>query len=238
MQGFPSKRIVWTLRVLSTVALGISTYLAWVAFNSTGVAGCGGSLFDCDHVLSSRWSRLFDVPVGVGAAALYVGILLTLSFCRSNVSERSQLLAWRCLTCGSLAAGLAALWFVALQIFVIGHFCSYCLVAHACGLTIAATILWQSPLSGRSTAALSGVSLAGVLGLIGGQMLTPETPKWEAEFHVVEASPGREVPTGQPTVTPGESVFDAPDVDPENVFEAPSFDDDLDLAEDTKEKDQ
>lgn len=233
MKGFPSTRVVWTLRILSVTALGISAYLAWVAFHSTGVAGCGGSVFNCDHVLSSRWSRWIQVPVGAAAAVLYLGILFALGYCRSTASDRIQRVAWRGLTVCGLTAGLAAVWFIALQFFVIGHLCSYCLAAHACGLAIAGTILWKRPLGGRSTAAMSCVSFAGVLGLIGGQLLSPEPPKWEAEYHVVESSSEPGVRSAQSTATEDASVFAAPEFEAEDVFEAPSFDDDLDSDDET-----
>jgi uncharacterized membrane protein len=225
MKDIPSQRVVWTLRVLSVVALSISAYLAWVAFNSTGVAGCGGNVFDCDHVLSSRWSRWFQVPVGAAAAALYFCSLWALGFCRTNSSYRKRQLAWRAFTICGLAAGLAAVWFIALQFFVLGHLCSYCLVAHTCGLAIAGTILWTRPLGGRSTAAMSLVSVAGVLVLIGGQFLTPEKPKWEAEYFVVESS-GQSGETDHSDVTTDSPVFEAPDFESEDVFEPPSLDDD------------
>ena len=222
--SIPSKRVVWVLRVLSTVALSISAYLAWTAYNSTGVAGCGGSVFDCDHVLTSRWSKWLQVPVGAAAAALYIGVIIALGFCRSTTSEQTQRLAWRGLTVCGLAAGLAAVWFIGLQVFVIGHFCSYCLVAHVCGLTIAGMILWKRPLGGRSTAAMSGISLAGVLGLIGGQLLTPEPQNWEAEYHVVESSVESGVRLDQSPDSADAAVFGAPELESEEVFAAPSFD--------------
>ena len=225
MKDIPPQRVVWILRVLSASALSISIYLAWVAFHSTGVAGCGGGIFDCDHVLSSHWSRWFQVPVGAAAAALYFCALSALGFCRRMSSDAKQRFAWRVVTVCGLAAGLAAVWFVVLQFFVIGHICSYCLVAHTCGLVIAGTIIWTRPLGGRSTASMASISVIGVLVLIGGQLVTPETPKWEAEYHAVESSVST-AETDSTNATVESSVFEAPNFEKEDVFEPPLLDDD------------
>ena len=132
MNSYPSQKFVWPLRVLCTIALAISGYLAWVTLNKTGVAGCGGSVFDCDHVLASKWSNWFAAPVSAGAVSLYTVALVALGFCGTRASERQRRFAWQVFTLCGLSAGLAAVWFISLQVFVIGHFCSYCLCAHAC----------------------------------------------------------------------------------------------------------
>ena len=85
MNLHPPQKLVWTLRALCTVALVISGYLSWAALNKSGVAGCGGgSAFDCDHVLSSRWSNWFAAPVSAGAVALYTLAIVALGFCRAK----------------------------------------------------------------------------------------------------------------------------------------------------------
>lgn len=248
MKSYLTPKIVWPLRLLCCVALGISAYLTWAALNKSGVAGCGGSVFSCDHVLSSRWSNWFSIPVAMGAMGLYAAMIVALSFCGEKTSETFRRLALRILTMSGLAAGLAAIWFISLQVFAIGHFCSYCLGAHACGLIIATMILWKRPLGTRPTAAFSTASMAGVAVLIGGQILTPPPPTFHVEYH---ASTGRVAATIEPErpsqrdksssaetespVTeapndsdvfeaPGEDVFEAPAVD-DDVFEAPTFND-------------
>lgn len=226
-----SDRLVWTLRILCCVALAISGYLTWAALNKSGVAGCGGGAFSCDHVLSSRWSNWFMVPVSMGAIGLYLLTIVALSFCGIRASDRLRDVALRLLTMCGLAAGFAAVWFISLQIFAIGHFCSYCLAAHGCGLAIATTILWKRPLGTRHTAAFSLVSAAGVLVLIGGKLLTPPPPKFHTEYHVSvdQASAGsqrRLVDESRfhASESTDADVFEAPDFG-DDVFEAPAFDD-------------
>ena len=231
MNSHLSLRLVWTLRILCCVALAISGYLTWAAFNKSGVAGCGGSVFDCDHVLSSRWSNWFMVPVSVGAIGIYVLAIVALSSCGIRASERRRRFALQLLTMCGLAAGFAAVWFISLQVFAIGHFCSYCLAAHSCGLALATAILWKRPLGTSRTAAFSLVSAAGVSVLIGGQLMTPPPPTFHTEYHVsVDQVSARIQPSmihesdSQVSESPDADVFAAPDFD-DDVFEAPAFDD-------------
>ncbi len=218
-----SQKLVWTLRALCSVALVISGYLTWVALNKSGVAGCGGSVFDCDHVLSSRWSNWFAAPVAVGATGLYSVAIVALGFCGTRASDRQRRFALRVFTTCGLAAGLAAVWFISLQIFAIGHFCSYCLSAHACGLLIAATILWKRPLGTRPTAGFSTLSAASVGVLIGGQLMTPPPPTFQTEYHTSSDSVAARI-LPDATAEADSDVFESPDAD---VFEAPDFDDDV-----------
>ena len=223
MNSHLSRQLVWTLRILCCVALTISGYLTWAALNKSGVAGCGGSVFDCDHVLSSRWSNWFMVPVSLGAIGLYTLAIVSLSFCGLCASDRRRRFALRILTMCGLAAGLAAGWFISLQIFAIGHFCSYCLAAHACGLVIATTILWKRPLGNRPTVAFSAISAAGVAVLIGGQLLTPPPPTFHTEYHASADRIAALVKTSTDNKSDSQA-FESPDAD---VFESPDFNDDV-----------
>ncbi len=178
----PSIRIVWILRLLSLVALAVSSYLAWTSWTGSKIAGCGGGLWDCDHVTSTRWSTWFKIPVGFGAAGLYVACLTALA-CANSLNETRRIWAWRLITIAGLTAGLAAVWFISLQVLAIGHLCKWCLVAHGCGLTIAGIVLWRRPAS-PNTLGLSAVSVAGIAVLVGGQ-LAYAPPK----FEIVEEEP-------------------------------------------------
>ncbi len=169
-----SSGLVWVLRLLCTIALGVSGYLAWTAFNSVEVYGCGGDVFDCGHVLTSGWSRWFGIPVSMPAFALYASLLAVLVFIRKDAPDQVLRAGWRIMQSGSLMAALAALWFIGLQIFVIRHLCIYCLAAHTCGLLLAALIFWYQP-GGVLRRSLLPI-VPGILGLavlIAGQFLGP-----------------------------------------------------------------
>ena len=142
----PSGRFVWSLRLICTAALGISVYLAWTAFSMGNVFGCsGGDVIDCGHVLTSHWSKILGIPVSVPAAGLYASLIALLVFARRGGPKILRNLVWSGMTLGSVMAGLAALWFIGLQIFVLKHYCPYCLVVHTCGIVLACTML-TSPL--------------------------------------------------------------------------------------------
>ena len=135
---------IWSIRALSLVAILISGYLAFASFQSEGPAGCGGSsIIDCDHVLRSRWSKWFVIPVSLPAVFVYACILTTSFVNRTN--DSAQLILFS----SSLAVGLAAIWFAGLQLFVIHKLCLYCLAVHSCGLAIA--LISICSLKGSST---------------------------------------------------------------------------------------
>jgi uncharacterized membrane protein/protein-disulfide isomerase len=229
----PSGRFVWSLRLICALALGISVYLAWTAFMMGNVYGCsGGDLIDCEHILTSHWSKVVGVPVSVPAAGLYASLIALLAFARHRGPERLRQLVWGGMTLGSLMAGLAALWFVGLQVSEM-KFCPYCLLVHTCGLILAGTML-MSHLCPKSLKLKSaGVSLMGVATLVAIQGATPkpdmfETVRYDEMTNPVEGTnSASEVTELDVFEAPGE-VFEAPGdafASPVDVFEAPAFGD-------------
>ena len=207
----PSARFVWSLRLICVAALGISSYLAWTAFGMGQVYGCsGGDLIDCDHVLTSHWSKVMGVPVSVPAAGLYASLIALLAFARQDGPNRLRQLVWGGMTLGSVMAGLAALWFIGLQVFEF-KFCPYCLVVHTCGIVLTGTMLASrlcpSPLKLKSV----GISLLGISALVGIQVATPKADHFEF-VHYDDL-----VPAASNNEGGGIDVFEAPG----EAFEAP-----------------
>ena len=169
------------------IALIISGYLAWVAFSAGEVAGCsGGEVFDCGHVLTSQYAKVFGIPVSVPAFALYASLLGVLAFFRPSTPRNLLRMGWNVLTVGAIAAGLAAFWFIGIQVFELEHLCAYCLGAHSCGIVLAAYVLWKRPLGSFRTASLSGLSFVGVAALVVIQLNTEPPPTFDVE-HFDEA---------------------------------------------------
>ncbi|MCA9008895.1 MAG: thioredoxin domain-containing protein [Planctomycetaceae bacterium] len=229
----PSVRFVWSLRLICALALGISVYLAWTAFMMGNVYGCsGGDLIDCEHILTSHWSKVVGVPVSVPAAGLYASLIALLAFARQRGPERLRQLVWGGMTLGSLMAGLAALWFVGLQVSEM-KFCPYCLLVHTCGLILACTML-MSPLCPSSLKLKSaGISLMGVATLVVVQGATPKPDMFETvRYDEIPTSVEGAYSTNDVTElevfeAPGE-VFEAPGeafAPPVGAFEAPTFGD-------------
>lgn len=219
----PSARFVWSLRLICTVALGISVYLAWTAFSMGQVFGCsGGDVFDCGHVLTSHWSKVMGIPVSVPAAGLYASLIALLVFARRGGPTALRQLVWGGMTLGSVMAGLAALWFIGLQIFVLEHYCPYCLIVHSCGIVLACTVLASRLCPASLKLKSSGLSLLGVSALIVVQGLTPKADQFEI-VHYDEVEPAN-VTTLSVVDGNQNEVFEAPGeafAPPGDVFEPP-----------------
>ncbi|WP_404310134.1 vitamin K epoxide reductase family protein [Neorhodopirellula lusitana] len=174
--------LAWSVMLTcSIVALTTSSYLAWSAMTSSPVAGCsGGSVFDCDHVLHSRWSKVLSVPVSIPAILTHASVigLLLLRRLRPGL----QRLRWVVIGMASLAAGGAAIWFIGLQLFALGHLCPYCLVAHAAGIVLAGTFLWSRVLN-RQTLRWIGAASGSALAVMITIQLGTEPP---ASFETIE----------------------------------------------------
>lgn len=215
-----SLRLVWLFSaavLFSAIALAISGYLSYVAFTSTKILGCGGGVFSCDHVLTSKWSTLLGLPVAAWAGSMYLGVLTALlGTARSAVSAQPSLLrqwTWSIVTTAAVSAGLAALWFIGLQAFVLEHFCPWCLGAHTCGICLSIATLCYSPLAGQTKAMCASLGFTGTLGLVVIQLMTPAPQTFE-----VENFPQTPIDGG---VIEEPATFDAPGGDGGDVFMAP-----------------
>ena len=185
------------ITIVAAIGLGVSGYLTWVTWQSGAVAGCTtDSYLDCDHVLSSRWSKWLGLPVSLLGGLTYVAIL---ALCWPAAARPSSWAMTGLFALGLVAAG-AAIWFIGLQAIVLQHFCLYCMTAHTCSLIVAVltlllfldrsaggefqeiqTVFGASTLEADSDAfeQASGLCLAAALGfaalslsaLMGGQLL-------------------------------------------------------------------
>jgi uncharacterized membrane protein/protein-disulfide isomerase len=155
----------WTMFACSATALISSSYLAWASLTSSAVAGCGGgSVFDCSHVLHSKWSTVLSIPVSIPAIATH---LLVLSMLLSKFdSKRWEDFRWSAIGFASLSAAAAALWFIGVQVFMLNHLCQYCMVAHACGIILAVMYLRSRPAQGVSLKWIAAAASMSVGGLI------------------------------------------------------------------------
>ena len=159
----PSRVLYWTMITLCVIAASLSGYLAAMALMASDVAGCGaGAIFNCEHVLTSKFSKVLGVPVSVPAFSMYASMLVGLAFFRKSTPQTLQRSIWALLTLGSISAAIAAVWFISLQVFVLEHLCQYCLGAHTCGLIMAGIVLWKSPVR---MPAIPGSFALGLLGV-------------------------------------------------------------------------
>jgi protein-disulfide isomerase len=123
----------------------------------------------------------------------YAAILALSLFAASRAFNEHPWIGTTLATIALLAAG-TGVWFTLLQIFAIGEFCRYCIVAHLCGLVIAGLILW-SALGKRQpglTASRSHVALAAAMPGLSGARRTvapvlPSGPSWMAAWPIAGA---------------------------------------------------
>ena len=217
------------LTLFAVVAIAISSYLAYVSLTSGKIAGCDGGWFDCESVLNSKWSSWMNIPVSVLAIVNYVGLLAALAVGNLTKAPRPRYYAWFTVTALGFSAGVAALWFIGLQTFVLKHFCPWCLGAHTCGLLVAATLLLARPISAKAMATAFGIAVLGISVLGFGQYLNPEPEKFEIiPYEMVDEVEGN----GEADET-GETdgLLEAPDglfAPPESAIEDDSNADDSD----------
>jgi uncharacterized membrane protein/protein-disulfide isomerase len=184
------------------------------------VYGCGGSeIIDCSHVLNSKWSKVFGLPVSVPAFGLYATLLGILSLVRRPVPPAFTRLLWSGLTAGATMAGLAAVWFIGLQVFLLNHLCPYCLAVHSCGIILAGLLLTSSLTTFRQKAVMASFGVTGVALLMTTQILTPEADNFEViRYDVVDfaddVTPDPESAGLEVFTAPGD-FFEAPGSEPE-----------------------
>jgi uncharacterized membrane protein len=131
-----SAPVRWTLAVLSWLAFGVAAYLAFTSVTGTSVAGCGvGASNGCDVVLSSSWSKWLGVPVAVLGLACYAS-LASLSVLLGLRKESANRWITTIFVMLAIVAAGASLWFIGVQVFKIGNYCKYCLVADTCGIVL------------------------------------------------------------------------------------------------------
>ncbi len=184
----PSRKFAITIAIPAFIALAVSGYLAVTSLSSSSVAGCSGSLFDCESVLKSRWSTWMGIPVSALAFLTYVGVLVALLFTQFGSRQRQQLM-WLIVTTLCLSAGAAAVWFIFLQVFVLKHLCWYCLAAHSCGLFLTVTVLSREPLGKHTGRIPAMAACVGILVLISGQWWGPAPKTYTIETYESVSAP-------------------------------------------------
>ena len=124
-QRVPARRLFGVhpgiiLAVLDVIGLAIATYLSIVELQ--GYAPVCGPIKGCEEVARSEYSRIGGIPVAVYGVVLSV-TLLTLAIAWWKTDIYGLLLAHYAL---SMAGVLFEVYFLYLQVFVIGAVCVWC----------------------------------------------------------------------------------------------------------------
>ncbi len=167
-------RALLVLRAIALCGLAIAAYLMYLVITGQTVPGCGEGAGGCNAVLGSRWSQVLGLPVSAFAVGAYLVVLAASIHAGPSRPERHRDGAWRIIAFVGIVAGLSALWFIALQLFVLRGFCTYCMAAHACSLVIAVLALR------RASGKLPLFGTLPALGMIALQLLVaPPAPSFE-----------------------------------------------------------
>jgi uncharacterized membrane protein/protein-disulfide isomerase len=227
----PGKFLLAFLAIPMLIAFGISIYLTYVTATASEVVGCsGGELFDCGHVIYSKWSKFLTMPVSALAVGTYAAMIVaTIVTSISSLSTTVRQWAWTAVTGLAIAAACSAIYFTALQVFVLEHLCPWCLGAHTCGLIIAATILAMSRINMRRLAGVTSLAVSGLVVMAVAQINAAEPQKYEVvTFPTVasEDSEAQATETFTNSIGAGSAIESAPS-DDEDFF-APPVDEDED----------
>ena len=181
--ALPANWVLALLCVPMMLALGVSAYLSYASLTASEIAGCsGGEVFDCGHVVNSKYSKFLGIPVSLLAMGTYAAMLMaTVVTASQRLSVKSRQWGWTAVTGLAIAAALAALYFIFLQVFVLKHLCQWCLAAHTCGLLIAATTLWYSRINTRRLFSIGTLAAAGLAVMVVAQVKAEEPQKYVIE---------------------------------------------------------
>ncbi len=146
-----SPRVILVARALLAVAAILAGYLAWNSLSGGSLPGCGPSS-GCDKVLQSRWAYWLGIPVSLPALLVYLGLLVESFSVRSSATPEQRRRAWLMIVGLSVLIMGAALWFVALQVFVLKSFCRFCMTAHASGWIAGFLLLRRAPFASAERA--------------------------------------------------------------------------------------
>ncbi len=192
--------------VLSFAGLALCLLLAGWAFSGRidFVVGCGGAS-GCQEVLGSRWGRVLQIPVALPGAACYGMVIAGL------LLDNRRLLA-----SGAAALASAALWFIALQVWVLRAICPWCMASHLVALLLSSLLVWQlragpsrnGSLSGPVAVGLAATALLALIQVFGSELPAQKVVELPSNAGTVPGSAqaggaGRKV-----TFLEGTKVFD------------------------------
>jgi uncharacterized membrane protein len=131
----PSKAFIIALFIAALVGFADASFIT--AKHAQGVIPpCG--VEGCETVLTSRFSQVAGIPVSV-AGMLFYGTILVGLIAYLDIGDRRLLhgIAW--LSC---AGFIAALFFVAIQLFVLHAVCLYCMASALTSTALFVLSVW------------------------------------------------------------------------------------------------
>lgn len=124
------------IAALGLAGLAVTTYLTSNALANTEV-GC--SVSGCNTVLSSKWAKLFGVPVSAFGMATYAVIML--GALQAFQSPIHDLRGRRVVAAVASIGVLASIYLTTIEFFVIKAACQYCITSAVLVVLAAGTLV-------------------------------------------------------------------------------------------------
>ncbi len=194
-----SKSLKGVTVLLAVMAAGLAGLLLYQSQTLEALPGCGGGS-GCSTVLASKWSSWLGLPVSLLALGVYIAMLSAVVM-RDTESRRPQPGAEWVMVCSGVAVLVAALWFVIVQVVIVGSFCLYCMATHvSAGVAAVLCLLAAQPSRWLKSAASAGGVAVGLMAvLIVGQVMGDDPEAVAPQIHIVEAAPADPVESEQPS---------------------------------------
>jgi len=153
-------------------AMGLSVVAGWISltmlrrrWRGEYLPGCGPRS-GCEAVHASRWSGVGifgGIPVELLGCGLY--LLLAIACLCSRLQIGGNIATWLAVF-ASTCAGVAALWFIFLQVAVIRRICMICMLVQALGLAVWMLVGWEAFAAGSNWANVWTATAVGVIAVI------------------------------------------------------------------------
>lgn len=127
---FTLKTAIWISLIFG---LFVSGYLSYSKLTEAHLVCVVGSIFNCDAVTNSAYSRFLGIPVAYMGFGMYVvlAVILFLETRVTIIAEYSKLLMFAI----GLFGWLFSMWLVYVQFVILGMLCPWCL-SHETNMTI------------------------------------------------------------------------------------------------------
>ena len=135
------------INLFALLAIAISVFILYNvrAGHAHRIPGCADDGNTCEDVVKNQWGYIGMVPVAVVGIAGYATLLGVSLASQWGRVRRFHVSCWRLLALMSVVGLGFIVWLLVLQGFIIGHFCKFCLAAHACGSISFFIVLRKAP---------------------------------------------------------------------------------------------
>ena len=123
--------LLWTMAASALLGLSVSAYLTYLSLTPPTSCPIGDlSIFSCNEVIYSTYSKFYGVSVGLLGLGWFVIAFGLIALTRWNWRFIRGVMAW------SLLGAVGVAGFIYTELFLIGSICPLCTIAHLAGIAI------------------------------------------------------------------------------------------------------